>query len=232
MTPEEQKAADEKAALEAEAEAQAAAAAARNGTEDVSSLKAQLEKERAERRAANAEAAKFRKLVRETEETKKKAEEEALAASGKFKELAESREKRAKELEAELEQSRAKLSTFEQREAEEQARREAQVATDFAALPEDVRADIPEDADLRTKEIAIRTYQRAKGATPAPKPAPRTPPPATAPRPPDTKPAGALDPKEEARLAQLIGNPRTPPKEKADAMAKIRAHNAARAQGR
>lgn len=231
MTPEEQK-----AAQEAEAEAQAAAAAAeaekqKAGTDDPASLKALLEKERAERRAANAEAQKFRKLVREQEELKKKAEEEALAQSGKFKELAESREQRAKELEAELEQSRVKLATYEQREQEEQARRTSQVEADFAALPEDARAEIPADADLRTKEIAIRMYQRAKGAAPV-KPPPKPPPAApTAPRPGGTPPAGLLSPTEEARFAQTIGNPRATPQQKAEARAKLAAHNAAK-QGR
>jgi hypothetical protein len=218
-----------KAAQEAEAKAQAAAAAAAtSGTEDLASVKAQLEKERAERRAANAEAQKFRKLVREQEELKKKAEEEALAKSGQFKELAESREKRAKELETELEQSRAKLAEFESRDGEERQRREAQVAAEFDALPEDVRADIPADADLRMKEIAVRTYQKAT-ASAKPKPPTTT---VTTPRPGGSTPAGLLSPDDEARCAQTLGNPRASAKETAEARSKLAAHNAARASGR
>ncbi len=234
MTPEEQKAAETKAAQEAEAAAQAAAAAQATepGKEDVASIKAQLEKERAERRAANAEAQKFRKLVREQEELKKKAEEEALAQSGKFKELADAREKRAKELETELEQSRAKVTAYEQREQEEQARRATQVDADFAALPEDIRAEIPADTDLRTKEIAIRTYQKAAGkavtppSAPVKKPAPALPTP-TVPRPAGAPASGLLTPAEEAKLAQTVGNPRSTPQQKAEARAKLAAHNAA-----
>lgn len=182
----------------------------------------------AELKRARAEAASYRQKARTEAEAKKKAEEEALAQNGKFKELAESREKRATELEAELEQSRARLAEYEQREAGERQKREAQVAADFAALPDDVRSEVPEDADLRTKEIAIRLHQRTAGAA-KPRPPQFTP---TAPRPAGFAPSGTLTADEEAQCAQTIGNPRASAKDKAEARAKLAAHNAAAAQGR
>lgn len=133
----------------------------------------------AELRRARAEAAKYRVQAREAAEAKRKAEESALAEKGQFKELAEARGK-------ELDELRQKNAKYEAREAEEQQRREAETQVAFDALPEEVRADVPADADARTKELAVRMYQRASGKAPPPRPpataptAPAAPPPANA----------------------------------------------------
>lgn len=132
-------------------------------TDDPKALRAELER-------ARKEAAKYRTQAREAAEEKRKATESALAEQGKHKELAEARAKALEEKEKELAELRTFKSERDQREAEERQKREAQVAADFVALPEDVRADVPDD-DLRAKEIAVRTYQRAQGKAPSKPPA-------------------------------------------------------------
>jgi hypothetical protein len=221
MTPEEQK-----AAQEAEAAAQAAAAAAAQEpktdpppatTDDPKILRAELER-------ARKEAAQYRTKARDAAEKERKAAEEKALAEGKFKEVAEAREKRAKELEAELEQSRARLSTYEQQEADARAKREAQVASEFAALPEEIRSGIPDD-DLRAKEIAVSTFRVAKGAKPPP---PINQP--TAPRPaaPDGRPPVTVD--DLARAHQIRGNPRSSKEDRKAAEETIAKHRAWKAE--
>jgi hypothetical protein len=100
------------------------------------------------------------------------------------------------------------------------------VAQDFAALPEDVRARVPVDADPRTKEIAVSMYGAGKGVAP-PKP-PTTP--ATAPRPAPTQPqAGLLSDEERSKNLQIKANPRLPREEKRKAEAALAADQRARA---
>jgi hypothetical protein len=226
-TPEETK-----AAQEAEAAAQAAAAAQEQKPEKPPTQQTQSREQvlEAELKRARAEAAQYRTKARSEAEAKKKAEEEALAKSGQFKELAEQREKRAKELETELETSRAKLSTYEQREAEEQAKREAQVAADFDALPDDIRADIPADADLRTKQIAISTYRKAKGTAAPAAAAPRPPSiPSTAPKPAALTPPAEVSRDDVAKAARVLGNPKSAPAERKAAQVVIDQARAKRA---
>lgn len=112
------------------------------------------------------EAASYRRKLRETEEANRKREQDALAEQGKFKELAEQRQKELEAKEKELEPLRAFRSQHEEREAEERARREAQVAQDFGTLPEAVRADVPADAPAAVKEAVIKAYRVAAGRPP------------------------------------------------------------------
>lgn len=213
MTPEEQK-----AAQEAEAAAQAAAAAAAQAKPPTPTTQTREQVLEAELKRARAEAASYRQKARQEADAKKKADEDALAKAGQFKELADQRDRRVKELEAELEQSRASLATYQAREAEEQQRLVAQVDADLATLPDAVRADIPPDADLRTKQIAIKAYRAAvPGARPAA-------PPPTAPRPasgPVAEPPAVSD--EEW---QEYGNPAVPQQRKREIQAKNEARRA------
>jgi hypothetical protein len=228
MTPEELK-----AAQEAEAAAQAAAAEAarkaaeaegeegtgEEGTEDPKVLKQVLSAVRREAASRRVKQAELVEKVKALEDEKRKAQEAALTEQGQFKELAE---KRGQELEAtrqELEQLRTKTATFEAREAEEQKKREAQVAAEYALLPEEIRADIPQDADVRTKEVAVRTYQRASGKAP-PRP-PSTP--VTAPRAPgSTGVEPPVSEKDERMYAQIVGNTSLSREKRENAQAKLR----------
>lgn len=214
-TPEEVKAAQEAEKKQAEAQA-AAAAKAKEGssTDDVAGLKAQLEKEKAERQAANAEAQKHRKRLREIEEQNKKAEEQALVEAGKHKELAEARGKEIEATRQELEQLRSEKAKREAEDAAARAAREAQVATEFAQLPDHVRAGIPADADARSKEIAVNTF-RAMSGQKVPTPAPTAPSPSLGGAPAGDKPtqdefARAFHPstsaEEKARLQKKIAD--------------------------
>jgi hypothetical protein len=173
-TPEETK-----AAQEAEAAAQAAAAAAKAEEEakkkvatsdDPVVLRAELER-------ARKEAAANRVKVRELSEAKRKAEEAALAEQGKHKELAEARGKELDATKAELEQHRKDKEAREAAETAARAQREAQVAAEFAQLPDVVRAALPADASVEQKQVALSTYRVAAGAK-APLTAPVAPRPA------------------------------------------------------
>lgn len=219
MTPEEQK-----AAQEAEAAAQAAAATQTTVTvetkaatgssipDDPKALKVELERTRKE-------AASYRVKAREAAEAQRKAQEAALAEQGKHKELAETRGKALDEKEKELAELRTFKAEREQRETEERTKREAQVAADFAALPEDVRADVPDDP--RAREVAVRTFQRATGKAPPPK-APATA--SVAPAPP--KPAGGVKPPRPTEVEQQKYASTRDQKLKAELGAKIRAWTA------
>jgi fused signal recognition particle receptor len=208
-----------KAAQEAEAAAQAAAAAAQAEEEepekpvpadDPKILRAELKKVRDEAAAA-------RVKLRELAEKERKAAEEKALTEGKFREVAEQREKRAKELEAELEQSRAKLTAFEQREAEETARRAAQVDAEFAQLPESYRARVPAEADLRTKEVYLAAYREAKGLAPKPPTIPTAAPRPAAPG--DLK--APYTPEQLRVFNQIAGNPRAPQAKRDEALAAL-----------
>lgn len=212
---------EELAAQEAEKAAQAAAEEeARRATEhadddsglpdDPKVLKEVIQKTRREAAARRTQATEMKAKLDAMEAERRKAEESALAEQGKFKELAESR---AKDLEArvkELEEARAKLQTYEQREADEQKKKSAQVDAEFAALPEEIRNEFP-GADQRTKEVAIRMYQKATGQKPRP---PSTHP--TAPRPATTTVEPPITPEQERVFSQIVGNV-TLPREKRDA---------------
>jgi len=225
MTPDEQK-----AAQEAEAKAQAAAAAAQAGkddtappveTDDPKALKAEVERLRKIATANGKEAAANRVKLRAVEEQRQKAEQERLASEGKFKELAEARAKEIEAMKQELEPLRSTAATYQQREAEEQQKREAQVAADFAALPEDLRSEIPADADLRTKEVVIRTFQKAAGQKPRP---PTTPP--TAPVVAALQGSAPVTDDQIARAHQIRGNPRSSKEDRKEAEETLAKHRA------
>lgn len=221
MTPEEQKAAQE---AEAAAQAAAAAEAAKQAEpppipEDPKALRAELER-------ARKEAAKYRVQARDAAEAKRKADDAALAEKGQFRELAEARAKEIEALKSELEPLRSTAATYQQQEAEERQKREAQVAVDFAALPEDIRSEIPDDADLRTKEIAVKTYQKASGQKPRP---PSTP--VTAPRPAATVSGEPpITPEQERVYSQIVGNAMLPREKREKAQAALNDLNAWRKQ--
>jgi hypothetical protein len=213
-----------KAAQEAEAAAQAAAAAAQAAnppapleSDDPKVLKAEVERLRKIATANGKEAAANRVKLRAVEEERQKAEQDRLASEGKFKELAESRAKEIEGLKQELEPLRSTAATYQQRETEERQRREAQVAADFAALPEDVRADLPDDADLRMKEFAVKQHQKASGQKPRP---PTTTP--TAPRPAstDSKPPYTAD--QISAFNQIVANTRLPAAKRDEARAALK----------
>lgn len=182
-------------------------------SEDLQKRLAYLE---GESKSRGQEAQSLRKRIRELEAEKKAGEEKALAEKGQFKELAETRARDLEQTRQELEQARGKLSSFEQREAEEQQKRAAQVEADFAALPEAVRAHVPADADLRLKELTINTARAMSGTKPQ-----HPPPPATAPRP-ASGPAQEPPRVTDAEM-QEFGNPNTPQPRKAEIGAKLAA---------
>lgn len=232
-TPEEIAAQEaEKSAAQAAAEEAARRAAEQSGEDsglpdDPKVLKQVIAQTRKEAASRRTQANEMKARLDAMEAEKRKAEETALAEQGKFKELAEQRQKDLEARQAELEQARAKLATFEAREANETKRRAAQVDADFAALPEEIRAEFP-DADQRTKEVAIKLYQKASGKLPTKPPTL----PSTAPQPPGSV-DGLLSDAEFARLSQASNDFKLSPADRAKAKDAVVKHiEAKRAQAR
>jgi hypothetical protein len=186
-----------------------------DGTEDLAALRSRLAFLESEKQSANKEAQGLRKRLREIETAQQAAEKKALEEKGQWKELSEKQQKELEASRQELESLRIFKVSEEQRKAEQQAREEALVATEFAKLPADWQGIAGAEATLRERQIAINAYRAARGSGAPPMPAPAAKPAAGA-------PLGPPEP-SDAELIELGGT--TDPKRKRELGDKLRAYN-------